>query len=105
MALEQNPIDRIWQDRPPRPAEPVRLHPVEHAGEEAVAKTERMGMAVAKAGADQLLITAPESIAWLLNVRGSDVPFNPLPLGFGAGGGSALAVGFSATHPHRTARL
>jgi Xaa-Pro aminopeptidase len=41
-----------------------------------------MGAAVARAGADQLLITAPESIAWLLNIRGSDVPFNPLPLGF-----------------------
>jgi Xaa-Pro aminopeptidase len=80
--LEQNPIDAIWTDRPARPAEPARFHPVGYAGEEAVAKTERMGAAVAKAGADQLLITAPESIAWLLNVRGADVPFNPLPLGF-----------------------
>jgi Xaa-Pro aminopeptidase len=81
--LDQNPIDAIWTDRPARPAEPAHFHPVEYAGEEAVAKTERMGAAVAKAGADQLLITAPESIAWALNVRGSDVPFNPLPLGFG----------------------
>ncbi|HEX2527048.1 MAG TPA: aminopeptidase P family protein [Geminicoccus sp.] len=82
VALDRNPIDLIWHDRPARPAEPVHSHPKEYAGEEAAAKTERMGVALAKAGADQLLITAPESIAWLLNVRGADVPFNPLPLGF-----------------------
>ncbi|WP_027133991.1 aminopeptidase P family protein [Geminicoccus roseus] len=82
VALEVNPIDAIWTDRPTRPAEPAHEHPLAHAGEDAIAKSERMGAAVAKAGADQLLITAPESIAWLLNVRGADVPFNPLPLGF-----------------------
>jgi Xaa-Pro aminopeptidase len=82
VALDENPIDAIWTDRPARPALPVRFHPVDYAGEDALAKTERMGAAVAKAGADQLLITAPESIAWLLNARGADVPFNPLPLGF-----------------------
>ncbi|WP_191058658.1 aminopeptidase P family protein [Geminicoccus harenae] len=82
VALDANPIDLIWTDRPARPAEPVTAHPVAYAGEEAEAKTERMGTAVGKAGADQLLITAPESIAWLLNIRGADVPFNPLPLGF-----------------------
>uniref|UniRef100_UPI00190F202D aminopeptidase P family N-terminal domain-containing protein n=1 Tax=Geminicoccus flavidas TaxID=2506407 RepID=UPI00190F202D len=82
VALDANPIDLIWTDRPARPAEPVKAHPVAYAGEEAEAKTERMGAAVGKAGADQLLITAPESIAWLLNIRGADVPFNPLPLGF-----------------------
>ena len=82
VALDGNPVDAIWTDRPDRPATQVSVHPVEYAGEDRAAKTERMGQAVAKAGAERLLITAPESIAWLLNIRGSDVPFNPLSLGF-----------------------
>ena len=80
--LAPNPIDALWADRPSRPAEQIRLHPDEHAGESTEAKTARMGEAVAQAGADELLITAPDSIAWLLNLRGADVPFNPLALGF-----------------------
>ena len=42
----------------------------------------RMGQEVAEAGAEVAAITAPDSIAWLLNARGGDVPFNPLFLSF-----------------------
>jgi Xaa-Pro aminopeptidase len=60
----------------------VRRHDERHAGEGSAAKRERMGRAVAEKGADALLLTAADSIAWLLNVRGGDIPFNPLVLSY-----------------------
>jgi len=79
-ALDANPIDALWQDRPAPPAAPVVAHDVQYAGEASVDKRRRIGEEVGKAGADWLLVTAADSIAWLLNVRGSDVPYNPLCL-------------------------
>jgi Xaa-Pro aminopeptidase len=78
--LDANPVDRVWDDRPPPPRRPVRRHEERFAGESSAAKRQRLGEAVGKAGADWLLVTAADSIAWLLNVRGGDVPFNPLCL-------------------------
>lgn len=82
VALEPNPIDAIWRDRPPPPIAPVRLHAERYAGESSVEKRERIGRTVAEKGADELLLTAADSIAWLLNIRGGDIPFNPLTLSF-----------------------
>ena len=79
-ALEANPIDAIWTDRPPPPRGLVWAHDERHAGESSAAKRQRIGEKVAEAGADWLLVTAADSIAWLLNIRGADVPFNPLCL-------------------------
>ena len=79
-ALDVDPIDAIWQDRPPPPLAPVVAHDERHAGESSPAKRQRIGEQIAAAGADWLLVTACDSIAWLLNIRGSDVPFNPLCL-------------------------
>ncbi len=81
-ALDANPIDRIWTSRPPAPIAPVRPLDDAYAGESAEAKRIRMGTEVKKAGADALVLTAPDSIAWLLNLRGGDVPYNPLALAF-----------------------
>jgi len=78
--LTVNPVDAVWPDRPPPPLRPVIAQPLDLAGETSAAKRERMGSAVAAAGADWLLVTAADSIAWLLNIRGDDVPFNPLCL-------------------------
>jgi Xaa-Pro aminopeptidase len=78
--LEPNPVDAIWPDRPPPPIAPVRLHDERHAGESGAAKRERIAKSVDKKDADALLLTAADSIAWLLNVRGGDIPFNPLVL-------------------------
>ena len=80
--LESNPIDAVWRDRPPAPLAPVLPHPVEFAGETSEAKRTRIAEIVAAKGADVALITAPDSIAWLLNVRGGDVPRTPFALGF-----------------------
>ena len=82
VALEPNPVDAIWADRPPPPIAPVRLHDERYAGESSAAKRERIAAEVAKKGADALLLTAADSIAWLLNVRGGDIAFNPLVLSY-----------------------
>ncbi|HSI02189.1 MAG TPA: aminopeptidase P family protein [Reyranella sp.] len=80
--VEQNPIDAVWKDRPAAPLAPVLPHPVEFAGETSEQRRRRIADSVAAKGADVALLTAPDSIAWLLNVRGGDVPRTPFALGF-----------------------
>ncbi|WP_288759119.1 aminopeptidase P family protein [uncultured Brevundimonas sp.] len=80
--VEVNPLDQAWgEGRPAQPAAPVVPHPDDYSGESHAAKRARIGKAVAKAGADAALLTAPSSIAWLFNVRGGDVIRSPLPIG------------------------
>ncbi|MBB4660077.1 aminopeptidase P family protein [Parvularcula dongshanensis] len=76
-----NPIDEAWEDRPAPPAAAIVPQPEAMAGESAASKRERVGAAVAEAGADAALVTAPTSLAWLFNIRGGDVHASPLPLG------------------------
>lgn len=78
--VSTNPIDAAWNDRPAQPLAPLRVQPDEHAGESHADKRARIGENIAAKGADAALITAPASIAWLLNVRGGDVMCTPLPL-------------------------
>ncbi|WP_281019327.1 MULTISPECIES: aminopeptidase P family protein [unclassified Minwuia] len=80
--VARNPVDLIWQDRPAPPMAPVVPHDLERAGETAEAKRQRIAEIVKQQGADAAVLTLPESIAWLLNIRGGDVPRTPLPLGF-----------------------
>jgi Xaa-Pro aminopeptidase len=80
--VESNPVDAVWRDRPDPPLAPVLPHPVEFAGETSEARRKRIGDGVAAKGADVALLTQPDSIAWLLNVRGGDVPRTPFALGF-----------------------
>jgi Xaa-Pro aminopeptidase len=80
--VDSNPVDAVWPDRPPAPLAPVLPHPDEFAGESSEAKRARIAGVVKAKGTDVALITAPDSIAWLLNVRGGDVPRTPFALGF-----------------------
>jgi Xaa-Pro aminopeptidase len=80
VALDDNPIDQIWTDRPLPPTAAVREHDARFAGESAEGKIARVQEAVRKAGADSLLLTDPHAIAWLFNIRGGDVDHTPLPL-------------------------
>lgn len=79
-ALSDNPIDTAWDDRPPVPLTQVRIQPEEFAGKSHQDKRAEIGRSIATSGADAALITAPSSIAWLLNIRGDDVQCTPLPL-------------------------
>ncbi len=80
--VERNPVDVVWRDRPAAPLAPVLPHPVEFAGESSEQRRKRIADSVAAKGADVALLTQPDSIAWLLNVRGGDVPRTPFALGF-----------------------
>ncbi|MBR2820077.1 MAG: aminopeptidase P family protein [Reyranella sp.] len=82
VSVESNPVDAVWHDRAPAPLAPVLPQSVEFAGEASDTKRARVAQTLAAKGADAALITAPDSIAWLLNVRGGDVPRTPFPLGF-----------------------
>ncbi len=75
-------LEEIWEDRPPLPASPVYLHEERYAGESATSKIERLRGEMAKEGADTTLVTALDEIAWLLNIRGSDVNYNPIALAY-----------------------
>jgi Xaa-Pro aminopeptidase len=94
-ALPDNPLDRVWRDRPARPLAPVTAHDARFAGESAAAKRGRLGAMLAADGIAAAVLTMPESIAWLLNIRGGDVPHTPLPLSFAIlrqDGGVALFI-------------
>jgi Xaa-Pro aminopeptidase len=80
--VDANPVDRVWPGRPAAPLAPVVPHPEGFAGESAAVKRARLGRALAEDGAAAAVLTMPESIAWLLNIRGGDVPHTPLPLSF-----------------------
>ena len=81
-AVDANPLDLAWgADRPAQPTGPVVPHEDVYSGESHASKRARIGKAVADAGADAVVLTAPMSIAWLFNVRGGDVIRSPLPIG------------------------
>ena len=82
IALDPNPVDAIWTERPPPPIAPVRRHDQRYAGQSDAEKRARIAAELDKKGADALLLTAADSIAWLLNLRGGDIAFNPLVLSY-----------------------
>ncbi|MDA5555301.1 aminopeptidase P family protein [Shimia sp. MMG029] len=77
-----NPIDGIWEDQPDAPMASVKAHPTAIAGESHADKRARLAASLKEAGHDAAVITLPDSIAWLLNIRGADIPRNPLAHGF-----------------------
>ena len=82
VAVADNPIDAVWDGRPALPVGAVLLQPGDLAGASAAEKIARLEAALEKAGVDAAVLTQPDSIAWLFNVRGSDVAHNPVPLAF-----------------------
>lgn len=80
--IQDNPIDAVWDTQPAAPLTPVRPHDIAYAGETSASKRERLSESLKKDGVKAAVITASDSIAWLLNVRGGDVSRCPLPLSF-----------------------
>ncbi|HHF2978867.1 TPA: aminopeptidase P family protein [Vibrio diabolicus] len=78
--LTNNPIDELWHDRPAPVVSDVRLMPTEAVGQSSESKRQEIAQLVKKAGADSAVITALDSICWLLNVRGLDVSRLPVLL-------------------------
>jgi Xaa-Pro aminopeptidase len=80
--LAENPVDKIWKDRPAQPRGKVELFPMQFAGESSGDKRERIAKAMAEQNISAAILTLPDSICWLLNVRGADVAHNPVVLSF-----------------------
>ena len=83
IALAENIVDLCWADRPAADIHAASLHSEQFSGRSSQDKRLDIGARIAKAGADAALVFAADSMAWLLNIRGSDVPHTPLVLGFG----------------------
>lgn len=80
--VEANPVDAVWADQPPPPAAKVVPHDIRFAGRSSADKRRALGAALAREDLDAAILTGPDSIAWLLNVRGGDVDHTPLALSF-----------------------
>ena len=75
---DADPMAELWTDRPAIPDNMVSLHPLEYSGESTSSKVSRVRKHLLDCGADGLLVTALDEIAWVLNLRGSDVHCNPV---------------------------
>ena len=82
VACPDNPLDAIWPGQPPPPLSPVIVHDESLAGESAAAKRTRLAEALAEKNVAGAVLTLPDSIAWLLNIRGGDLPHVPVSLAF-----------------------
>ena len=82
VAADKNPIDELWTDRPGSPLGRVEIQPNSFAGEFAKDKLARLAGKLAEDGVANFVITDPSSIAWIFNIRGSDIAHAPLPLAF-----------------------
>ena len=77
-----NPLDAIWADQPSAPLAPVVSHDIQYTGKSSLDKRKELAHQLQIDHIDVAVLTAPDSIAWLLNIRGGDVDHSPLPLGF-----------------------
>jgi Xaa-Pro aminopeptidase len=76
-AVERNPVDVLWSDRPPRPAGSIEVQPTQFAGRTPAEKLAEISAALAEHRADAVLLTLPDSIAWAFNIRGRDIAYTP----------------------------
>ncbi len=81
-ACAVNPVDAIWTDRPAPPESAVAIFPEVYAGRSAHDKRQDLAAALTKKKAHAYVFTLPDSIAWLLNIRGGDVPHTPVALSY-----------------------
>jgi Xaa-Pro aminopeptidase len=82
VCLEENPVDLIWHAKETFPLGPAEVWPLPYAGESAESKLARVRERMAASNADALVVTTLDAIAWLFNIRGRDVPFNPVLIGY-----------------------
>ena len=82
VAVEQNPIDKVWSDRPEASKAHLIVQPDEYAGRSSADKRHEIADWLEKQGADAAVLSALDSIAWAFNVRGADVARTPVALAF-----------------------
>ncbi len=82
VAVEKNPIDKIWADQPERSPAKMVIHADQYAGKSSAEKRADVADWLAEKGLDSTVVSALDSVAWLLNVRGEDVERTPVALSF-----------------------
>lgn len=93
IAHDGNAIDDIWEGRPPPPSAPIEPYSIEYAGVDATEKRAKLAKELSQDGVAAAILTRPDSIAWLFNIRGGDVARTPIALAFAilrADGSAAL---------------
>lgn len=78
LKIDKDLIGELWEDRPEIPNGEIFIHDLKYAGKSRVEKLNEVREEMQKQGASHYLLTSLDDIAWLLNVRGSDVPNNPV---------------------------
>jgi len=76
--MVENPIDKAWADRPTRPENPLEIMPMSTSGQSWQDKVAATRGEIKAAGCQGLVVTMLDEVAWLFNLRGTDIPFNPL---------------------------
>lgn len=82
VAVEGNPVDAVWHDRPAPSAAPAEIHPDRYSGQPGAEKRAAIAEWLKAEQLDAAVIAALDSIAWLLNIRGSDVERTPVALSY-----------------------
>jgi Xaa-Pro aminopeptidase len=82
VAVEGNPIDTVWTERPALPLAPVTLHGAQFSGETEADKLKRIAAEIGKLNVDALVLSDSHAVAWTFNIRGGDVAHTPLPLSY-----------------------
>jgi Xaa-Pro aminopeptidase len=82
VAVDNNPLDSVWTERPAPPLGPVSVHGMQFSGETESEKLKRIRLELAKLGADALVLSDSHAVAWTFNIRGADVSHTPLPLSY-----------------------
>ena len=82
VAVDGNPLDSVWTERPPPPLGPVAVHGSQFSGEAETEKLRRIRLEIARLGVDALVLSDSHAVAWTFNIRGADVSHTPLPLSY-----------------------
>ena len=82
VAVDSNPVDPVWTERPPPPLAPVTVHGTPFSGEAESEKLGRIRAEMTKLGVDALVLSDSHAVAWTFNIRGADVSHTPLPLSY-----------------------
>ncbi len=82
VAVDSNPLDSVWTERPAPPLGPVAIHGPQFSGEAEAEKLRRIRLEIARLGVDALVLSDSHAVAWTFNIRGADVSHTPLPLSY-----------------------
>jgi Xaa-Pro aminopeptidase len=82
IAVDGNPLDAVWTERPAPPLAPVTVHGPQFSGEAETDKLKRIALEIDRLGVDALVLSDSHAVAWTFNIRGGDVSHTPLPLSY-----------------------